>query len=138
MIILKNLGLENRNPINLRYDAAVHYLGLHPTQPNVKGFCRFVNFDYGYRAAVIAVLKLIKHYPSIRVVDILRCMLPLPHKQFVLYVACICGRSRMHAFEQVKPEGMQVARLVAAMARQETGMHPTPEYIQDLRCKFGI
>ena len=138
MITLKNWGLQNRNPLNLRYQPSQHYLGMHPTMPCVKGFCNFQTFDYGYRAAVIAMRRLIQTYPNISVTDIIRCLTSLPHHHFALYVACICGRSRLQAFETVQAEGPQIAQLVAAMAKQETGQHPTPEYIQDLRRRFGV
>ena len=34
-----NLGIDNRNPLNIRYVKANHWLGLHPQTPNVKGSC---------------------------------------------------------------------------------------------------
>jgi hypothetical protein len=138
MTILKNLGLQNRNPLNLRYQPSRHYLGLHPTMPCVKGFCNFLTFDYGYRAAVVAMLRLIRDYPCISVVQMIRCLTMLPHSHFTLYVACICGRSRLGAMDTVLPNGPQIGRLIAAIAQQETGLHPTPEYIDDLRLRFGL
>jgi hypothetical protein len=137
MITLRNLGLQNRNPLNLRYQPRHRYRGLHPTQPCVKGFCNFLTFDHGYRAAIIEMVRLIRHYPRTTVVQMIRCLTTLPHHQFTLYVACICGRSRLSAFETLCVEGPQIGRLVAAMAQQETGLHPTPEYIDHLRKQFG-
>ena len=40
--------------------------------------------------------------------------------------------------DTVLPNGPQIGRLVAAIAQQETGLHPVPEYIDDLRKRFGL
>ena len=49
-------GLRNNNPLNIRYDGT-KWQGL--ASPATDGaFCRFKNFDYGYRAA----LKILETY----------------------------------------------------------------------------
>ena len=48
-----NLGQQNRNPLNIRYNARNRWRGLHPTTPNVRGFCKFISVAHGYRAAVV-------------------------------------------------------------------------------------
>lgn len=50
-----NIGTANRNPLNIRHSPANRWLGLHPTQPSVKGFCKFIAPAYGYRAAVVLI-----------------------------------------------------------------------------------
>ena len=58
----ENLGIANRNPLNIRHSTANRWLGLCPHRPNVKGFCHFLNFAYGYRAAVVLIKNYISKY----------------------------------------------------------------------------
>ena len=57
-----NLGIANRNPLNIRYVKANHWLGLHPQTPNVKGFCHFTAPAYGFRAAIILIKNYMRKY----------------------------------------------------------------------------
>ena len=134
----ENLGTANRNPLNIRFSAANHWLGLHPLQPNVKGFCRFTNFDYGYRAAILLIKNYIRRYRCDTPAQIIHRWAPPSENRTDLYIACVCGRSGLAPEERILLEGNQIPRLVAAMAKQETGLHPTPEYLQDLCERFHI
>lgn len=135
---IDNLGVRNRNPLNIRYVAANRWKGLHPTQPNVKGFCRFVHFDAGYRAAILLMKTYIQKRGCDTVEKIIRRWAPPSENRTELYIAAVCGRSRLDRKERVSVDGMQIPRLVAAMARQETGIHVTPEYIDRLRERMGV
>ncbi len=133
-----NLGISNRNPLNIRYVATNKWKGLHPTQPAYKGFCRFLAFDYGYRAAVLLVKSYIRRHGCNTPSKIIHRWAPPIENQTDLYVASVCGRSGLRPDEVISTEGMQIPRLVAAMAKQETGLRVTPEYIADLRDRFGV
>ena len=69
-----NLGIANRNPLNIRYVKANHWLGLHPQTPNVKGFCHLTAPAYGFRAAIILIKNYMRKYG---------CVTPGEHYQTV-------------------------------------------------------
>lgn len=135
---IDNLGVRNRNPLNIRYVSTNHWKGLHPTQPNVKGFCRFIHFDAGYRAAILLMKTYIRRRGCDTVEKIVRRWAPPTENRTELYIAAVCGRSRLNRTERISVDGMQIPRLIAAMTRQETGIYVTPEYIADLRMRLGI
>ena len=133
-----NMGIENRNPLNIRYAASNRWLGLHHTQPMRKGFCRFLTFDYGYRAAVVLMKNYIAKHGCDTPRKIVYRWAPPCENNTEIYLACVCGRSGLTPDEKMRHEGMQIPKLIAAMTRQETGLHVTPEYIDDLRKRFGV
>lgn len=133
-----NRGVENRNPLNIRYSPANHWLGQHPTAPNARGFCRFISFDHGYRAAIVLMKTYIERRGCHTPRAIVTRWAPPTENDTEIYLACVCGRSGLDADERIDTNGIQIARLVAAMARQETGLHVTPEYLQDLRRRFKV
>lgn len=134
----ENLGIANRNPLNIRYVAANRWLGLCPNRPNVKGFCRFLNSAYGYRAAVVLVKNYIQKHGADTPTKIIHRWAPPSENQTDLYIACVCGRSRLAPNEKIKTSGMQISRLLAAMAKQETGVSILPEEIETIREKFKV
>lgn len=133
-----NLGIANRNPLNIRYVKANHWLGLHPQTPNVKGFCHFTTPAYGFRAAIILIKNYMRKYSCVTPEDIIRRWAPPTENNTELYIACVCGRSRLGRLERLHTEGPQIGRLVAAMTRQETGMYITPEGVDEIRRKFNV
>ncbi len=134
----ENLGIANRNPLNIRYVAANRWLGLCPNRPNVKGFCRFLNSAYGYRAAVVLVKNYIQKHGADTPTKIIHRWAPPSENQTDLYIACVCGRSRLAPNEKIETSGMQISRLLAAMAKQETGVSILPEEIETIREKFKV
>lgn len=134
----ENLGMYNHNPLNIRYSKANHWLGLHPASPCVKGFCHFIAPVYGYRAAVVLIKNYMIRYHCITPEAIIRRWAPPTENATELYIACVCGRSSLGRKEMLRTDGNQIGRLVAAMARQETGMHITPEGVDEIRRKFNV
>lgn len=132
-----NLGTANRNPLNIRYAARNRWIGLDPVRPNVRGFCRFVSVAHGFRAAIVLLKNYIRRGCNTPRRIIARWAPPSENRT-ALYVAAVCGRSRLRPDECLSPDGPQVGRLVAAMARQETGTHITPEGVDELRRRFGL
>lgn len=133
-----NIGMQNRNPLNIRYSPANRWLGLHPAQPCVKGFCKFIAPAYGYRAAIVLIKTYMRRYGLRTPAAIIARWAPPSENRTELYVACVCGRSRLRPDERLSEQGPQLARLVAAMARQETGVSITPEAIDEYRRKFNV
>ena len=134
----ENLGIANRNPLNIRYSTANRWLGLCPNRPNVQGFCHFLHFAYGYRAAVVLIKNYILKHGADTPRKIIARWAPPSENQTDLYIACVCGRSRLARDEKILAYGPQIARLVAAMAKQETGVSILPEEIEEIRETFKV
>jgi len=133
-----SLGVANRNPLNIRYVATNHWLGLDATHPQVKGFCRFISVAHGYRAAVVLMKTYMARYGLDTPRQIVYRWAPPTENRTRYYLAAVCGRSGLDADEHLSATGTQLGRLIAAMARQETGMHITPEGVDALRKDFGV
>lgn len=115
---IENLGLTNRNPLNIRFSERNHWLGLDPARPCVKGFCRFISMAHGYRAAVVLMKTYIRHRGCDTPRRIISRWAPPSENRTELYVAAVCGRSGLQPDERISVAGTQIGRLVAAMARQ--------------------
>lgn len=134
----ENLGMRLRNPLNIRYVAANRWLGLDASRPSEGGFCRFVSAAHGYRAAVVLIKNYIARHGLRTPAAVIGRWAPPSENRTALYVAAVCGRSGLKPDETLKPDGPQIGRLVAAMARQETGIHITPDGVDDIRRKFNV
>lgn len=136
--LTQNVGTQANNPLNIRYSAANRWLGQHPTSPSLRGFCRFVSVAHGYRAAVVLMKRYITHYHCVTPAAIITRWAPPSENQTQLYIAAVCGRSGLKQNEIITADGLELSRLIAAMARQETGMHITAEGLQEIRQSFGV
>lgn len=134
----RNLGIENRNPLNIRYSRANRWLGLHPGHPDVGGFCCFISPVYGYRAAFLLLRTYMQRYGLVTPRAIITRWAPPCENKTELYIACVCGRSGLEENQLLFPDGIDLCRLVAAMARQESGMHVTPGELMEIRRRFGV
>ncbi len=133
------LGIANRNPLNLRFNAKNFWKGTDAKNPVESEIWRFRNAAYCYRASIIQLCKFIEHHGANTPRKIIALWLPghggIKERH---YLPCVCGRSRLDPDEVISPHGMQIPRLLAAMARQETGTHIVPESIYEIRLKFGV
>lgn len=132
-----NLGIRLRNPLNIRHNSRNRWVGLSHRTPSVKGFCHFLHFDYGYRAAIVLLKNYIRRgfdTPT----DIIMRWAPPSENNTVLYLAAVCGRARLLPTQRLRIEGTDIAHLVSAMARQETGLRITPNEVMDIRERFGV
>lgn len=134
----QNVGVLANNPLNIRYVASNHWLGLHPSSPSLRGFCRFISVAHGYRAAIVLMKRYITRYHCCTPAAIITRWAPPSENKTQLYIAAVCGRSHLAANEVIAPDSIDLSRLIAAMAQQETGMHITPEGIQEIRRDFGV
>lgn len=132
-----NLGIRLRNPLNIRYSSQNKWKGLSHRTPSVKGFCHFLHFDYGYRAAIVLLKSYIKRGFDTPEKIIMRWA-PPSENNTALYLAAVCGRARLSPTQRLRPEGTEIAHLLAAMTRQETGLRITSEQIIDIRERFGV
>jgi hypothetical protein len=133
-----NLGERNRNPLNIRYVPSNHWLGLSETTPNVQGFCCFKHADYGYRAAIILLLNYIRKHGCTTPEKIIYRWAPPTENDTELYIACVCGRADIPRNQELDTNSTEFNRLVAAMARQESGAQTNEAKIQALRQHFNL
>ncbi len=135
----KGMTENFHNPLRLSHTAGTHWLGLHHLPFSADGLCRFKSAAFCYRAAVIVLRRFVERHGANTAAEIINLWLPA-HRGLRerYYLPCICGRSRIAPDEIIRPEGMQIPRLLAAMARQETGTEITPEAIMEIREKFGV
>lgn len=133
-----NIGTLCNNPLNIRYAARNRWKGLHPVSPQVAGFCHFVSKAYGYRAGILLLRRYIQHYHLLTPRLILTRWAPPAENDTEIYIACICGRIGMDPDRVIRLDGPDLARLVASMARQETGAFVNEGQIQMIRDEFRI
>ncbi len=140
LIFMKHVqqGIANRNPLNLLVRKNKRYLGTDTRLLDRKGICRFHNAVYCYRAAIIEICRFVVHLGANTPKKIIELWLPRDRNRREIYLACICGRSRLLPDEHISLSGMQIPRLLAAIARQETGTCILPETIYDIRKKFKV
>ena len=137
-MITMNIGETNRNPLNIRHSARNHWLGLVSNCPQRRGFCNFISAAHGYRAAVVLIKNYINRYGLDTPRKIIARWAPPSENQTMLYIYSVCGRCCLDPDQKISPTGPQIGMLVAAMARQETGMHITPEGVDEIRARFGV
>ena len=132
------LGVRNCNPLNIRFVPSNHWLGLSETTPNVMGFCCFRHMDYGFRAAIILLLNYYRKYGCTTPEKIIYRWAPPSENDTELYIACVCGRAGVERHQELDTNAGHFDRLVAAMARQESGVMVCDARIRALRKKFGL
>ncbi len=106
--------------------------------PAVRGFCRFVSRDYGLRAALILICRYMRRYALRTPQTVIARWAPPSENDVARYVANVCLWCRWTPHTVLSTESSDVARLVAAMARQETGLRLTVEEVQRVREHFGV
>lgn len=132
------LGEELNNPLNIRFSTRNNWQGLDPQEPQRRGFCHFVSVDYGYRAAIVLVLRYMRHYNLFTPAAIIYRWAPPTENKTHLYLAAVCAFTGLDANECIDDMSIEMLQLIAAMARMETGLRPDVTYLMDLCGKFGI
>lgn len=129
----KNYGLRFRNPLNIRQMPTFGSQGHCRCQRQEMGFYRFPHFDAG----ICAAIRLAAYYISRGGCDTVGKLLdhwapshPWAHE---LYVACVCGRCALSPSAPLRLHSADFARLLSAMARQETGLRLSPLRVEELR-----
>lgn len=84
----RSLGMRNNNPLNIRFSSASKWRGQNGSN---KGFCRFVNLAYGYRAAGMLLLKYLNTYGCRSVEDIINRWAPSTENNTEAYISYVCG-----------------------------------------------
>lgn len=133
-----SLGERNRNPLNIRYSPKNQWKGLSRTTPNVDGFCCFEHVVYGYRAAIVLLLNYYNIYGCRTPEQIIYRWAPPTENDTELYIACVCGRIALDRTHILSTDSADFDRLVAAMARQESGAQINEGQVRAIREQFKL
>ena len=129
-------GMSNCNPGNIRRSRTRYKGEVRPSRD--PEFKQFASLEWGYRAIFVLLHTYRVRYGLGSLDGMIARWAPPSENSTELYVAAVCGRSGLRPDERISVAGPQIGRLVAAMARQETGAHTTPDHIDDLRRRFGV
>lgn len=132
------LGVKLNNPLNIRYSAQNQWLGLSRRAPECKGFCRFTDVSYGYRAAILLMLRYMRSYGLKTPSGIVYRWAPPSENKTALYLATVCAFAGLDQDEEMDDLCQELLQLVAAMARIETGLRPDVTYLMDLCEEYNI
>jgi hypothetical protein len=110
-----NLGTRLNNWLNIRYVERNRWKGLTGAE---KGFCRFDTVEHGLRAALVIMQKYISRGVN-TVEEIVNVWAPTTENDTANYIRNVCAWTGLRPDDAVTRDNL--GRLVAAMARMETG-----------------
>ena len=131
----KNYGLCFRNPLNIRQMPLCCERGHgHRRGPRRQaGFYRFPHFDAGICAAIRLAAHYMAHGGCHTVGQLLEHWAPSHPWAHKLYVASVCGRCNLAPTTPLRLHSAEFARLLSALAKQETGLRLSPLRVEELR-----
>lgn len=129
----KNYGLRFRNPLNIRQMPSFGSHGRCRCQRQENGFYRFPHFDAGVCAAIRLAAYYIGRGGCNSVEKLLDHWAPSHPWAHELYVACVCGRCALSPTAPLRLHSADFARLLSALAQQETGLRLSPQRVEELR-----
>ena len=134
----KNYGLRFRNPLNIRQMPSFgsHGRCRYPRREN--GFYRFPHFDAGVCAAIRLAAYYIGRSGCNSVGKLLDHWAPSHPWARELYVACVCGRCALSPTAPLRLHSADFARLLSALAQQETGLRLSPQRVEELRDRMRL
>jgi hypothetical protein len=118
-------GLRNRNPGNLRHNAAIRWLG--EIEPDAQGFCRFDSDRHGLRAIALDIATKWARDDLRTVGGVIARYAPLaenPTGNYVVNVSAALGVKPDQAIDL--SDAGTLAMFVKAVIRQECGSVPYP------------
>lgn len=125
------LGISLNNPANIRSGSS-RWFGLNVAFPSYKGFCRFLNIEYGVRALICLLRTYYKKYHLQSVFEIVSRYAPSSENDTSAYIKNVCYFMQIndsHAFISLNfskknrpiPIYDETFLLCSAICRQETG-----------------
>ena len=121
------LGQRNNNPLNIRRVAGQRWLGEELPLKGAGGsaFCKFVSPVWGIRAAFCLLRTYRNKYKAVCIEDIITRWAPPSENDTAAYIRTVCRLTGFGGKERLTED--RWPRLVAAMARLESGMNLTEE-----------
>lgn len=120
-------GIRNNNPLNIRIGNV--WLGevANPTDPD---FEQFVSMVYGMRAAFVLLRRYIRHYHRTTIASIVSAWAPRVENNTIAYIDYVASQVGIAPDTSVNYEDRDtMVKLLAAMARYESGATPSPDDI---------
>lgn len=103
--------IGRNNPFNLRYSKNNHWLGL---TGQTRGFCDFVNMDFGIRAAALLVMRSYRKKDVLTISEIIRRFAPATENNTEKYVDFVCRQLSCFHFDI--PSRAEYPALLCAMS----------------------
>lgn len=129
-MIKENLGLRCHNPLNIRY-TGTPWKGLDAQCPAKHGFCCFVSLGYGLRAAYVVLHTYMAKYGLCTVSQIVNRWAPPSENNTAAYVRAVARQMGVDE-TRTRLSANHLLALVAAMAKQETGLRLNEEEIKKM------
>lgn len=124
------------NPLNLPYSHGAAWLGLDAREPQRCGLCHFVSESYGLRAALLLLQSCLRR-PALRTPQQLAAHWHRNPAALPAYLNNLCRLTGLQPDTQLSAS-LHLDRLVAAMARLESGLGLTPQQVAQARRRFGL
>ena len=120
-------GIRNNNPLNIRRVAGTIWKGSLAEQTD-REFVQFVTMEWGLRAAFCLLNTYRRKYQAVCVEDIITRWAPPSENATSEYIRAVCRLTGFGGKERLTEKDWP--RLVAAMARIESGTELPKEVIQ--------
>jgi len=117
-------GQRNCNPLNIRRVAGTNWKGQRAEQKDHE-FVQFVSPVWGIRAAFCLLRTYRNKYKAVCIEDIITRWAPPSENDTAAYIRTVCRLTGFGGKERLTED--RWPRLVAAMARLESGMNLTEE-----------
>ena len=123
----KTRGERNNNPLNIRIGN--YWIG-EVDKPTDSEFEQFKDMRYGIRAAFIIIRRYIRRYGLRTIIQIVSRWAPATENNTKAYIAFVSRESGIAANAPLRwTEDDRIMRLVAAMAKIESGIDLTQEQL---------
>lgn len=106
--------IGRNNPFNIRFNGRSQWLGL---DGQTRGFCNFVSWEYGIRAAAVLIMRSYRMKNVLTVSEIIHRFAPMSENDTFKYVEFVCGQLSCFPFDI--PSRDEYPRLLLAMSKYE-------------------
>jgi hypothetical protein len=117
------LGWRLCNPLNIRY-TCINWIGLSVI-PEVQGFCQFVNFYYGWRAAIMIITETYRRRGWNTLAKIISFWAPPEDgndtARYIAFVSRYSGVDPHEELGTLEEDKERWKRILVGMARMEIG-----------------
>ena len=121
-------GIRNKNPLNIEWGAT--WVGILPKEKRTdKRFCQFVDFYFGYRAALILLSRTYRRRGWTTIEKIIQHFAPAPENNVDAYIEYVSKRTGIAPKEQIRM--LKYYDVVIAMAQYECGSLPDPDALKE-------
>lgn len=124
--------LAKNNPFNIRTGS--RWLGL---DGSYRGFCKFIDLEYGVRAACVLLMRSYRMKGICRIQDILLRYAPPSENATESYISYICKSTGFSRVQLITTE-YQYAKILSCMAFYESNTPIPLAYVLNVIKKYNI